>query len=364
MNRRSFLTTAGATATCSAASVSLLALSPTDHPSTNRSAPNKAPQLNGLPSTAWFDSLLSSTVQMVKELQSPSLRSLVDIGELHTNVKSLFEMFAASGVNEKLDAYIKEKGGAAKVLRKTKAPYSTADMTVAIDRLKELGVPLSKKEVHAINVSLNTPPQSDSIATVLDKYGMTRTQQAIAMGLHPKAEERYALYQQYQEQYRPSAAEPKMFVAAEAYQYPIWDPTNWWWWQNWQVWDEITHPEHYPEEQVQVDDGSYQGPLFTWPAPDDPTNYTIYSTEDIEAAMNSFLSTGAVDLSKDGKFCRMYASVIGASANAVIAILRADPEFMAELAIVLPWLTSSGLILLGLALAVAFLYMAYLWCPA
>jgi hypothetical protein len=140
---------------------------------------------------------------------------------------------------------------------------------------------------------LNSRGQVQNFAHMVDTTGISGTQRAWAIGTHPRADERFQLYLKAVAQMQRDPSESKMLVSdpegGGGGQYYYWDPTGWWWWNDWQSW------EHWRASLLLEEEVQYEcGCLVTWPNEDDPTNYTIY-TEDVLDAITQTSSTTAAN---------------------------------------------------------------------
>lgn len=137
--------------------------------------------------------------------------------------------------------------------------------------------------------------------------------------------------------------------------FPPWNPTNWWWWSDWSWWYDDRHQGPLPEEQAQVDPRSNGGYLTDWPAEDDPTNYTIYTEDIINANVAHYTSQHGGG--SGYPFCAVFFSLAGLGLREFVAYLRRNPEFLAAIAAVME-VAPEAVLLMGLLLAAALIIVA------
>ncbi|WP_035353858.1 twin-arginine translocation signal domain-containing protein [Edaphobacter aggregans] len=339
-SRRTFLTAGGA--------VGLVAALPSPIQATpSTELPKKSTSI-------LFDTITTMSLNTLKELATPGpQRATVDTAEIHTNLAHLFSQFEASGVNEKINAYLKAKGGFTKARARNTAPYSTKDLEGIVEQLKSHGVPLSANDVHAVNVMLNSPAPLNGIAAAIDKHGISCTQRALVLGTHPKAEARWALYKNGVDQMKQDPSATKMFVSeAEGFQDPPpFDPTNWWWWTDWGWWNEVTHPRQaFPEEEAQVDPSGG----FWWPSVDDPTNYTTYTEDFLAANVANFVAQNG---QPSYQWCTVILSLSALTIREFFTYLREDPELLAYIALLMG-IAPEAVLFLGVVMAAMLIIIA------
>ena len=342
-SRRTFLTAGGA--------ASLVAALPSTVHATQTTTKSPKKPVSSLHST-----IMTMSINTLKELGSPGpQKSLINYGEVHTHLTYLFDHLEATGVNAKIEAHIKANGGFSKA-RGNSAPFSTEDLTFFVEHLKSQGVPLAKSDVHTINQVLNSRTQAKNVAYMIDTHGISRTQRAVALAAHPKAEERWQLYDKAIAQMQPDSSELKMLIAdPEAFQsyVPSWDPTVWWWWSEWPVWSDYQRRSQLLlEQQVVLDEPCACD--TSWPNVDDPTNYTIYTEAILEANFANFLANGGQITFNT---CKFLSSVSSFSLSQIISYLRANPEVLAEVAFVME-VAPEAVLLMGIILAIVLLAIA------
>jgi hypothetical protein len=319
--RRTFLTAGGA-ATLVAAFPSNVHASTTSIKSANKAG-----------SSSLHDTITTMCINTLKEFSTPGpQRSLINPGEAHAHLSQFFNLLESTGINAKIDTHIKTSGGFSKARGETSAPFSTKDLTSLVAQLKLQGVALSKNDVHTLNKVLNSRSQTLNFAHMVDTHGISKSQRAIVAASHPRATERWALYEKAVAQLPGDPSESKMLVAAEGEgggQYYNWDPTDWWWWNDWQTWLDWEYGQQDGPAMVQGGGVNECSCLYDWPEPDDPTNYTIYTQDVLDANIANTFANGA---GKPYNFCKVWNQLSGFTLGALLAYLRANPLVLEEVA--------------------------------